>query len=95
VAFIPRRRSLPQLAALGAAVLIAVQLAADHWFYLYIPWFLALLLPALVATDEPAAERVRGREEGGASRGPGGSSSHRRRWGIASLPRSADRGEKT
>jgi hypothetical protein len=49
VAFVPRRRSLPQLAALGAAVLIAVTLSADHWFYLYIPWFLPLLLAALAA----------------------------------------------
>ncbi len=49
VAFIPRRRSLPQIAALGAAVLIAVQITADHWFYLYIPWFLPLLLAALAA----------------------------------------------
>ena len=39
VAFVPRRRSLPQIAALSAAVLIASQLAIDHWFYLYLPWF--------------------------------------------------------
>ena len=30
---------LAQIAALAAAVLIAVQLTVDHWFYLYIPWF--------------------------------------------------------
>jgi hypothetical protein len=47
VAFVPRRRTLVQVAALGAAVLIAAQLAVDHWFYLYIPWFLPLLLAAL------------------------------------------------
>jgi hypothetical protein len=47
VAFVPRRRSVPQVAALGAGVLIASQLAVDHWFYLYIPWFLPLLLVAL------------------------------------------------
>jgi Glycosyltransferase family 87 len=46
VAFVPRRRTLVQVAALGAAVLIAAQLAVDHWFYLYIPWFLPLLLAA-------------------------------------------------
>ena len=28
-----------QVAALGAAVLIALQLAATHWFYLYVVWF--------------------------------------------------------
>jgi hypothetical protein len=49
VAFVPRRRSLAQVAALGAAVLIAVQLTADHWFYLYIPWFFPLLIAALAA----------------------------------------------
>jgi hypothetical protein len=57
VAFIPRRRSLAQIAALGAAVLIAVQLTAEHWFYLYIPWFLPLLLAALVATPVHVATR--------------------------------------
>jgi hypothetical protein len=49
VAFVPRRRSLAQIGALGAAVLIATQLTAEHWFYLYIPWFLPLLLAAIVA----------------------------------------------
>jgi Glycosyltransferase family 87 len=47
VAFVPRRRSLPQVAALAAAVVIAVELAAEHWFYLYIPWFCGLALPAI------------------------------------------------
>ena len=39
VAFVPRRRDALQVAALGAAVLIATQLIAIHWFYLYIVWF--------------------------------------------------------
>ncbi len=47
VAFVPRRRSLVQVAALAAAVMIAVELTAEHWFYLYIPWFAALALPAI------------------------------------------------
>ena len=47
VAFVPRRRSLPQVGALAAAVVIAVELAAEHWFYLYIPWFCVLALPAI------------------------------------------------
>jgi len=55
VAFVPRRRSLVQIAALGAAVIIAVQLTVEHWFYLYIPWFLPMLLVALVATRRPPA----------------------------------------
>ena len=47
LAFVPRRRSIAQVAALAAAVLIALQLAVDHWFYLYIPWFLGPILIAL------------------------------------------------
>jgi hypothetical protein len=49
VAFVPRRRDEVTVAALGAAVLIALQLAVTHWFYLYIVWFLPLLLIALLA----------------------------------------------
>jgi hypothetical protein len=47
VAFVPRRRSLAQVTALATSVLIALQLGVDHWFYLYIPWFLGPLLIAL------------------------------------------------
>jgi hypothetical protein len=49
VAFRPRRRDHVTVAALGAAVLIGTQLTVDHWFYLYIPWFLPFLLIALLA----------------------------------------------
>jgi hypothetical protein len=48
VALVPRHRSVPQVAALAAAVLIAVQLTAEHWFYLYIPWFFGLAITGLV-----------------------------------------------
>src|SRR3954447_11669922 len=48
-AFRPREKSLPQVAALGAALLIGLQLTAQHWFYLYIVWFLPLVLVALAA----------------------------------------------
>jgi hypothetical protein len=53
VAFVPRRRSLPQVAALAAAVVIAVQLTAEHWFYLYIPWFFGLAIVGLVSRPRP------------------------------------------
>ena len=47
------------MAALGAAVLIALQLTATHWFYLYIVWFLPFVLVACLGAyrmrDEPAA----------------------------------------
>lgn len=49
VAFRPRRRDHVTVAALGAAVMIGMQLTVDHWFYLYIPWFLPFLLIAMLA----------------------------------------------
>jgi hypothetical protein len=49
VAFVPRRRTPVQVAALAAAVVIAVQLVVTHWFYLYVVWFLPLVLVALLA----------------------------------------------
>ena len=52
VAFVPSRRDDVTVAALGAAVLIALQLTVTHWFYLYLVWFLPLLLIALLT---PAA----------------------------------------
>jgi hypothetical protein len=55
VAFFPRRRDELTVAALGAAVLIALQLAVTHWFYLYLVWFLPLLLIALVTPGVAAA----------------------------------------
>jgi Glycosyltransferase family 87 len=55
VAFVPRRADERQVAALGAAVLIAVQLAVSHWFYLYVVWFVPF---ALVAMFGAYRERV-------------------------------------
>jgi len=49
-AFIPKAKSLVQLAALSAALLILLQLTLHHWFYLYIVWFYPLLLIALAAS---------------------------------------------
>jgi len=57
VAFVPRRRTLRQVAALGAAVVIAAELTADHWFYLYIPWFFPLLALALALGDGDEGQR--------------------------------------
>jgi hypothetical protein len=57
-------------AALAAAALIAVQLAAWHWFYLYLAWFVPLLLVALVL-PRPGAH--------GASRSTGSIALARRR----------------
>jgi hypothetical protein len=60
VAFLPRgRRTVVEVAALGAAVIIAVQLGLTYWFYLYIVWFFPLVAlaafgayPAVIGADE-------------------------------------------
>ncbi len=52
VALWPRRKTPAQVAALAAAVLIAVQLGATHWFYFYVVWFLPLVLVALFVTQQ-------------------------------------------
>jgi hypothetical protein len=51
LAFRPREKSLVQVAAFGAALLIGIQLTAEHWFYLYIVWFYPLLLVAITALE--------------------------------------------
>jgi uncharacterized BrkB/YihY/UPF0761 family membrane protein len=61
VAFVPRRRTLPHVAALAAAVLIAAQLTADHWFYLYIVWFLPGVLVAIASHPPEPAEKAASR----------------------------------
>jgi hypothetical protein len=60
VAFRPRRKSVAQVAALGAALLIGTQLIAQHWFYLYLVWFAPLVLVALAAlSPRPAPPPAR------------------------------------
>jgi hypothetical protein len=56
VAFVPRKKSLLQVAALSAALMLGVQITLHHWFYLYIVWFFPLLLVALCLlepTEDP------------------------------------------
>lgn len=53
VAFLPRRRTLPQIAALAAAILIALQLTVEHWFYLYIVWFFGPAIAAIGSGSDP------------------------------------------
>jgi len=54
-AFVPRRKSILQLAALTAATLIGFELVLTHWFYLYIPWFFPFVAFALLyRRDRPA-----------------------------------------
>jgi len=47
VMFVPRRRGPIEVAALGAALLIALQLGAGYWLYSYIVWFFPLVAVAL------------------------------------------------
>jgi hypothetical protein len=61
LAFRPRRKSLIQVAALGTALIIMLQLTLQHWFYLYIVWWYPLFLVVLAmlggrATDPPAGQ---------------------------------------
>src|SRR3984893_12644597 len=48
LALVPRNRQATELAAACAAVMVAVQLGIDHWFYLYVPWFFRLVMLALL-----------------------------------------------
>jgi hypothetical protein len=57
LAVIPRRADVVGLAAACAAVIVAVQLGIDHWFYLYIPWFFALVMIALLGRYGPPVRR--------------------------------------
>jgi hypothetical protein len=54
----PRRPTLVQMAACGAAVLIALQLGITYWFFLYVVWFFPLVLVALLGRlGDPEARR--------------------------------------
>jgi hypothetical protein len=48
LALVGRNRDVVGLAAACAAVVIATQLGIEHWFYLYVPWFFALVMLALL-----------------------------------------------
>ncbi|HEU4905639.1 MAG TPA: hypothetical protein VFT19_05930 [Solirubrobacterales bacterium] len=71
-AFVPKHKSLIQVAALGAALLIGLQLTAQHWFYLYIVWFYPYLLVALSSQEDrpsrPQSALRSGPGQGGFSR---------------------------
>ena len=62
VVLVPRgTRTLAQVAALTAAVLVAAEIPLEHWFYLYLPWFVPLYCLALFsehgAGERPAASQ--------------------------------------
>jgi hypothetical protein len=55
LAFWPKHKNLIQVAALGATLLIGLQLTAQHWFYLYIVWFYPLLLVAMASAESASS----------------------------------------
>jgi len=62
LAVIPRRADVFGLAAACAAILIALQLGLEYWFYLYIPWFFPLVMVVLLgarATERAVVTRAR------------------------------------
>jgi hypothetical protein len=57
-AFVPRRRGVVEVAALGAVILIALQIVGNYWLYPYVVWFFPLVAVALFAghpASRPAA----------------------------------------
>ena len=89
-AFRPKKKKLFQVAALGAALLIGVQLTMHHWFYLYIVWFYPLLLVAISAVEpeeRSGAVSTVPREaapQSGTWPPKGAPNSPHRRWGVGS-----------
>jgi branched-subunit amino acid transport protein AzlD len=61
--FVPWRRTTVQVAALAAALLIAVQVTANHWFYPYTVWFAPLVLVAVFAALREPEPAVRARHK--------------------------------
>jgi hypothetical protein len=53
--FLPRRKTPLEAVTLGAAVLLALQVAMSHWFYLYIVWWFPLAFIALIAREPESA----------------------------------------
>jgi hypothetical protein len=56
VAALGRERTVAEAAAIGAALMIGVEITALHWIYFYIMWFLPLVLVVLF-TGTPAQRR--------------------------------------
>jgi hypothetical protein len=57
VALIPGKRTLVEVAALGAAVVIALQLSVSYWLYSYIVWFFPMVMLALLGSYPERAQR--------------------------------------
>jgi hypothetical protein len=55
-AFLPRKKTPLQLAALTGALLIGFEAVLTHWFYLYLPWFFGFVAYAVLAGEPRRAE---------------------------------------
>ena len=53
-AFVPRRKSPLQLAALTLVLLVGFEFVLTYWLYTYIPWFFAFAAYALLAPGDRA-----------------------------------------
>jgi hypothetical protein len=58
VAFVPRRKSPLQLAALTGVLLAGFELVVTYWLYTYIPWFYPFAALALLAPTVPLRQLV-------------------------------------
>ena len=58
VAFVPRRKTPLQLAALTGALLLGFELVLTHWFYLYIPWFFPFVAYAFLSRNGAVEQRA-------------------------------------
>ncbi|MGO9788704.1 MAG: hypothetical protein ACLP8S_03990 [Solirubrobacteraceae bacterium] len=56
VAVVPGKRGVVEVSALGAAVLIALQMGITYWFYLYIVWFFPVVIVALLGAEPSTVE---------------------------------------
>jgi hypothetical protein len=70
VAFVPARRGMVEVAALGAAVLIMLQLTVNYWLYPYIVWFYPLVIVALFVSHPDRRDRFENAWPGIEERGP-------------------------
>jgi hypothetical protein len=61
--FVPRRRGPVEVAALAAAVVIALQIAANYWLYSYVVWFFPLVAIAVAGSQILPGQRVSERPE--------------------------------
>jgi len=73
----PRRPTLIQMSACGAAVLIALQLGITYWFFLYVVWFFPLVIVALLGRyGDPEAQRREDEARASASSAEAGRGGH-------------------